>query len=308
MTNLIVGIHGLANKPDKDVLARWWRDSIAEGLDRNESIDSPSFDFEMVYWADQLYRYPLHQDEAYNFDKLYNGEPYREAGPGELTEYREGFLDSVRAKVQDWGGSIVDYAHRKFGMESVGSWLLGKLLKDLAFYYDEERKIGDPPRLARTVLDETLEKELVPHAGKKIMVIAHSMGSIIAYNVLRDLGQKHGNVHVADFVTIGSPLGLPYVKAQIVRERGYDPRVRTPTCVKDQWVNYADKKDPVALDIRLRDDYTANASDVRVTDDLVSNTYWTPGKGNKHDENHHKSYGYLRTPEVSRHIRAFLGL
>ena len=62
-------------------------------------------------------------------------------------------------------------------------------------------------------------------------------------------------------------------------------------------------KDPVALDVHLWDDYAKNAGNIRVEDDLVLNDYPKNAKG---DINHHKSYGYLRTPEVSKHIRDFL--
>ena len=138
------------------------------------------------------------------------------------------------------------------------------------------------------------------------MLIAHSMGTIIAYDVLRDIGQEDPAFEIAHFVTIGSPLGLPHVKAKIIEERDYDgqgrERVRTPSVVSAKWVNYADRKDPVALDTYLSDDYGPNAKEIQVEDDLVMNGYLSP----KGEPNHHKSYGYLRTPELSEHIRDFL--
>ena len=111
-------------------------------------------------------------------------------------------------------------------------------------------------------------------------------------------------VKISHFITIGSPLGLPLVKGKIIQERGYDPVVRTPSIVTKSWVNFADKKDKVAIDSHLRDDYDENRTGVRVIDDLVANDY----KSNLGDHNHHKSYGYLRTPELSNHIKEFLGL
>ena len=71
--------------------------------------------------------------------------------------------------------------------------------------------------------------------------------------------------------------------------------------VKRRWANYADRKDPVAFDSHLRDDFGANSSAVRVEDDLVTNDYTAQG-----DRNPHKSYGYLRTPEISMHIQQFI--
>ena len=78
MPKVIVGIHGLANKPEKEVLAEWWVKSIREGLAKNCGLLNPEFDFQMVYWADLLYRYRVHQDKNFKFDKLYNNEPYIE--------------------------------------------------------------------------------------------------------------------------------------------------------------------------------------------------------------------------------------
>jgi hypothetical protein len=66
--------------------------------------------------------------------------------------------------------------------------------------------------------------------------------------------------------------------------------------------NYAERRDPVAFDSHLRDDFGPNARDIRVVDDLVINNYRSPSG----EPNYHKSYGYLRTPELSKHIAAFL--
>jgi len=229
---------------------------------------------------------------------------------GALIKHEDGWYDSVRASVTDIVGSVVDTAKGFTGTEAVVDWVLGKVLKDLAFYYDKNRKIADrsnKKRLARVVLMEELAKELKKQQGKRIMLIAHSMGSIIAYDVLRDLGKLNrkskNNYQIAQFVTIGSPLGFAHVKKKVYEERSYSKtRLRTPTIVSERWVNYADRKDVVALDSHLHDDYGPNRKGIIVEDDIVLNDYVSL----KGDSNHHKSYGYLRTPEISEHIDAFL--
>ena len=104
---------------------------------------------------------------------------------------------------------------------------------------------------------------------------------------------------------------MPHVKGKIIEEfihRGKEgERVRTPSVVKKRWVNFADRKDPVALDVHLRDDYKKNGSNVRCEDDLVYNDYRIMKHGKTEvDRNHHKSYGYLRTPEFSALVKKFL--
>ncbi len=93
---------------------------------------------------------------------------------------------------------------------------------------------------------------------------------------------------------------------KIREERTYDPRIRTPSIVTGRWVNYADRKDPVCADVHLDDEFSANGRGVQVKDDIVLNDYHRPGDPKK--RNHHKSYGYLRTPELSKQVMAFLGL
>jgi hypothetical protein len=306
MDKVILGIHGLANKPDKATLAAWWQKAILEGLQKNLQIPPTEFQFEMVYWADLLYKHHLHSDECFTFDKLYNNEPYVEAKEGALHKHEISIMDRVRAGMFDVVGDTADFLKVRFGVDSFADFLIGRLLKDLDFYYDEKRQIVDrnsSQGLAKTILRQELLDCLVPLKGKSIMLIAHSMGSIIAYDALRDLGRRDAGFQVSHLVTIGSPLGLPHVKAKIIKERTYDHSVRTPSVVSQSWLNLADRKDPVAADIQLKGDYLGNAAKVEVRDDIVSNDYVGPAESKP---NHHKSYGYLRTPEISEHIAAFL--
>ena len=302
MEKIIIGIHGLANKPNEDILTKWWKMAIDEGLNTNYSY-SEEYNFDMVYWANYLYKYQIHQDEDFSFDSLYNQEPYIAAEDGTLQVYEEGIFSSLRAFGQGHFGAAADFLKESCSINGMADWLLGKYLKDLAFYYSDSQTIvndSGEPVLARTLLREVLKEAILSHHDKQIMLIAHSMGSIIAYDVLRELGHSNPDLNISHFVTIGSPLGLPHVKVKIKLE-AEDDIVRTPSIVNKSWINFSDMKDCVALDFRLSDDYEANKSGIKVTDDLVSNSY-TNGK----DENPHKSYGYLRTPEVSKHIIDFL--
>ncbi len=306
MGKIIIGIHGLANKPKEGVLEGWWKKSIAEGLTKNCEIHDPDFKFKIVYWAKYLYKHPMHRDEAFSFDKLYNHEPYIEAQKGDLKTYQDSWKDTVRAGAFNIVGAAIDKLKKDFEMDHLADEVLSKFLKDLAFYYDEKRLLknsqGQMER-ASDVLKNELKMTLKEAKDKEIMLIAHSMGTIIAYDALRELGRSDNDVKVSSFVTIGSPLGLPHVKHKIIEQCPYDPVVRTPSIVTESWVNFADRKDLVALDIHLRDDYKENGAGIRVQDDLVFNNY----KNSEGEGNAHKSYGYLRTPELSRHVASFLG-
>ena len=306
MAKVIIGIHGLANKPDPKRLARYWKQSITEGL-KNVKVSNPKFNFQMVYWAGYLYRYPLHEDKAYRFDKLYNNEPYVPAK--KLKAYKDGWKDEIRRLTGKTLGPGMDWFKRRFGVDRIADSILGAKLKDLDYYYDDlPLKARDGKQKgAQSVLRQELIDALAANKNNEIILIAHSMGTIIAYDVLRILGHKGPKVQVDHFITIGSPLGLPHVKLKIIEERKAEGRpkaakLRTPTLVTKSWMNFADRVDVVALDSHLRDDYGENALGVRIQDDLVSNDY----HGLDGEANHHKSYGYLRTPELSRHLKTCL--
>ena len=67
---VIVGIHGLANKPPLSDKPGYWKTALIEGLKCNcgKTTDDLSFDF--VYWADLRYLAPI--------DFAHNPEPYYE--------------------------------------------------------------------------------------------------------------------------------------------------------------------------------------------------------------------------------------
>ena len=107
---------------------------------------------------------------------------------------------------------------------------------------------------------------------------------MIAYNVLQKLAAQRTtqDITIDKWITLGSPLGLASVKAQL--KRNLQGSLSVPENVS-AWHNYSDKRDIVCIDGDLADDFAKNNSGVSVQDFQVVNAY--PG-------NPHKSYGYLR--------------
>ncbi|EAR20440.1 hypothetical protein NB231_13966 [Nitrococcus mobilis Nb-231] len=256
------------------MLAEGWNNAILEGLAKNQKITRKEINFQSVYWADVMYDNP---------DP--NPDLYKAAKPGALKRYKDSWQDYLWAQALDFGGDILDAAKKLVGLDAAADHVLEKKLQDLHKYYTDKAK--------RTELRDRLKKAIRKNSDKRIMLVSHSMGSIIAYDTLRELGREEPKLAITHFVTIGSPLGLPHVKYQIIKESSL---VRAPSIVQS-WTNLADRRDPVAFDVYLRDDYEPNAADVRVKDDLVMNDWGGI---------HHKSYGYLRTPEFTDIVRTFI--
>ncbi len=277
----IIGIHGLSNKPEETLLADWWEAAIREGLRRNKNINDAQFNFESVYWADVLYPAGHDEDpEPYPYD---DGQPK----DGALKVYKESWLDEIRADVLSPIGKAIEFAKEKFGMTHAADAVLEHKMKDLWRYYDEDD--------IQSTLRQKLTSALAPAlAGDDdVMLISHSMGTIIAHDVLQVLSAAGADHRLDHWITIGSPLGLPHV---IFRQEEEFGNPRTPNIV-EKWTNFADKRDPVALDVHLADDYGPNENGVSVKDDLVINDYGGI---------RHKSYGYLRAPEVTEAIAAII--
>jgi hypothetical protein len=280
--SVVIGIHGLKNKPEKNLLTRWWAMSLQEGLRRNLGLASP-LAFELVYWADIQYTEPIPETELDN--------PYITADrQGPLRRYGGTALDTVRAIAEKWGGRAVDRGKDLIGLDEHVDHLLEMTFDDLRDYYGK----SDVRNRVRNRLANALQR----HADNRVCLVAHSMGSIIAYDVLRMLEQHPPGID--HFVTIGSPLGLPVV-TQHVREEFSNTLV--PQQVR-QWTNLADPRDKIALDCSLADYYRPTPDGIRVQDDLAHNDY--VDRAGKNDR--HNSYGYLRTPELSDIVRGFLGV
>lgn len=278
----IIGIHGLLNKPEASVLTQWWRDALLEGLRKNARFNGELPPFDLAYWAD------VRNPEPISLDAL--DEPYTPIeGNIPFERYdRKRFIE-LREVLSKYGGVVVDKAKDLAGLGKSVELLLGVTLQDLAEYYEKET--------IRLAIRARLIDKIEANRGKDIFLIGHSMGSIIAYDVLRGY-DKAPDLKIKQFVTIGSPLGLPYVSAKVRREF---TNAITPICV-DHWMNLADPKDKVAVDCKLADDYRPNEVGVGVEDGYIKNTY--EGKTGK--ANNHKSYGYLRSPELSDLLASFV--
>lgn len=282
MSHIIIGIHGLANKPPQQQHAQDWVAAIKEGLERNCFLCKQSINFDAIHWADINYSTPLIPDS----------EPYIPT-PSEqpIKFYRDGWLSEIVSYFSDNIVDNVAKAREWLGVDPVTEAVLNNKLTDLSKYYYDSQK--------RDTLREMVKKAVKANQHRRITIIAHSMGSIIAYDALRELGQTETQLRVENFITIGSPLGLPTVAMKIHKEWNM---LRTPSVVAKRWINLADRRDPVAFDTHLRNNYEANDKGVRVEDDLILNNYVGP----KGLPNYHKIYGYLRCPEMSEFLRSIL--
>lgn len=133
-----------------------------------------------------------------------------------------------------------------------------------------------------------LSKVLDLPKGQPITLIAHSQGSVIAYELLSALKARNVSFVVDAFVTIGSPLGIREVQDFLVPDD-----LSIPPLVK-RWYNFSDPLDPVALDKGLASDFSAAHASVQ--DEIVRNGQARHIAG----FNPHSAVGYLAHPRVRK--------
>jgi pimeloyl-ACP methyl ester carboxylesterase len=95
-------------------------------------------------------------------------------------------------------------------------------------------------------------------------VIAHSLGSVVAYEALC----AHPEWNVQTLVTLGSPLGIPNLIFDKLTPRPENRKGAWPNI--KQWFNIADSGDIVALQKSLAP-YFGDGDDRQIVDRLVYN-------------------------------------
>lgn len=136
----------------------------------------------------------------------------------------------------------------------------------------------------REEVRKRLQSQIAKAQRRPVTIVAHSQGSIIAFEVLSIL-QEDG-IELDALVTLGSPLGVQEVQDYL------DPGepLQVPTVV-ERWHNFSDPLDPVALDKKLSSDFNPLGF---IEDAMLINNRtrldW--------NFNPHSAVGYLAHPKV----------
>ena len=300
---IIIGIHGLDNKPSEKLLRRWWIQSIRDGL-HQIGKDELSFRFEIAYWADLLHPKPLNKRIKTKDSPFFLSDPYV---PLKKTDKSIPKSNRWRKKILNLFEAILDslYFSKRFAGKLIrwSGHFIKKRFSDLYVYFSDAHVItGDKIILTRKAIQDRLLVLLRKYRQCEILLIGHSMGSIIAFDVLNIVKD---NIRVYTFVTIGSPLGLPLIMEKIAEEHNLamddKHRLTVPESVEYHWFNLADLHDKVTINYTLADDFAPNSKGVKIVDFTVDNKYEINGQ-----KNPHKAYGYLQTEKMAEIIADFL--
>jgi hypothetical protein len=301
MKTVIIGIHGLRNKPPRYILSGWWKKSIQEGFGIIK-LPVPRFLFEMAYWAQ--YMHPHAQDESIKDmnDPRYMWEPYVPGGtfgPRDPQPFRKQISNSLNQQILKLIAGKTGFMNSN----TVSDIILHRMFIELEVYYYRNAKDEEGRTLpARDLIRNELASLIRRHKDKQICILAHSMGCIIAYDVMMHTVPE---IPIHTFMTFGSPMGFPVILKNLKKELRMNPDddapLPAPPSITNRWLNFSDPDDVTCMNYNLRNHYRENTNGVRPFDLVVYNNY--EFKGTK---NPHKIYGYLRAAEFTQALNNFL--
>jgi subtilisin family serine protease len=281
----VIYCHGIGNKPPEAKLRSDW-DHALFGTDQGERT-------RMAYWVDRQ-RYPKPEGlgtRALSLDIDSGTSPiadlaYLSIQSSDDKKKSAAFVaalqkDIAKAAKNSSAAAAKSGAPHAMAVEAKGIFspiVDGLTQIFLADVNDFLFNKANRTRMVQTVKDRMLT------GGGPFVVIGHSQGTMVTYQALMELGNK---VEVELFVTLGSPLGLGAVRAELKNWHGKNLPI--PPCVK-RWVNVARDGDIVSADQRLAGDYTAPG---KAVEDFNIDGFSFPSR-KAHDVGYYLSYHETR--------------
>lgn len=162
-------------------------------------------------------------------------------------------------------------------------------------YFENHGNVGYEIRsMLKTILRPMLDN------NEDVLVVGHSLGSVIAYDALWELSHYEVHSGEVDFLSLGSPLGLKFVQNKL-QGRLYPGKNRFPFNIR-HWFNLSSVGDTTAVDRRFNDDFSdmlkyGLVESIEDHCDGIYNFY-----RNEDGLDSHGSYGYLVNPAVGEII------
>jgi hypothetical protein len=232
--------------------------------------------FDIVSWTYDFYR--EHRDIDLDLEAIDAVITQAEATARDKAE-----ASSWKRRLARWVFSAADVM--PFLIPHITNDRLELHLRDLRRYQRNQNEIAEHTRqMLKMPLRSAAE------SGRPVLLIAHSMGSVIAWDSLWQMSyNERDHVHINTLLTMGSPLGQRFVQRRLqgFRDEGGE---RYPLGI-DRWVNLAAVGDLTAVDSELAVDFGAMVERglVSTIDDReLHNFFRLDGVLNVHAE-----YGYL---------------
>lgn len=289
-TRHIIFIPGINPKPPADEhRALLWR-TLLEGVRRADvaaanNLQAHYAQFHLVSWNQLFY----HEQKDISKDM-----PWVEAllGKPEATAQDIRDANAIKIKINRAALRVVD--QRPFLLQLLPE-RSRKMALDLERYFNNTDQVASSIRdLLKQTLQPILEK------NEPVLIIGHSMGSIIAYDTLWEMSQQQALSGKVDFMTLGSPLGMHYIQHRLLGWQSAGSG-KYPSNIR-KWINVAAEGDLAALNGNFSRSFKAML-DLRLLKSIEDHNHGVYNFFRNEDGlNSHRSSGYLVNPVVGRLI------
>jgi hypothetical protein len=313
MAKHIILVHGRNYKPDAANLKRNWVGALAHGIERDHGKRALN-KFKktrktMVYYGDLSNAFlGKHTGKRWTKKREAADIQDRKEALAALKLYgTHEFNKKNYKRIRDLADVFKEAAANVFSgplsLLGIGDDIVGLVAPDMEHYWNPDARFGSDVRWRLT---GPLERAI--KAGDDIMLISHSLGTIVSYDVLWKFSHYGEYQHLRDkkintLVTIGSPLGDENVKKELKGVQAKTYR-RYPHNI-GRWVNFAAEDDYISHDPRLANDFKNMVRlglTARITDKHIYNMAIRGGNSNPHH-----GAGYLIHPQMSRVVTSWLG-
>jgi hypothetical protein len=291
----LVFVHGINNQEYSAQRIRDdWRNGLKQVWEKNgQKVDLNRVQIDAAFYGDVL------DEQTRTWDK--RGKDVTEMSAEQsliddadvLQLYQEyqyslGISDEAIMRYADSDVTEMGFPHKGWvkavgrGLEAItptrGLFLAKRFLPQAVTYL---KRPGTADKIDALVKEQVFANS---HATQRLLVIAHSLGTVVTYRLLRALGNQ---ISVDLYITLGSPLGV-----RMFHKFLPTPRIR-PSNVK-RWINAADKNDFVALQTVLNR-RTFGTDDIEKIDNIQNG-----------EADPHSIIAYLSNNSIGQEVANFL--
>jgi hypothetical protein len=286
----LVLVHGRSQQGrDPRELQSIWMETLQRGAAKINRTLPAGLEVAFPYYGDKLDQLARDSEIPLTNDVQAKGSPVNDdflkfqAAVAEAIRTRAGITDeqvqqefgnnTTERGAQNWAWvqAIIRAIDRNAG--GVSQSTIESIMRDVYLYTTRSGIRDEIDRIVGPALNE-----------KPCVVIGHSLGTVVAYNILRT---DRRALNVRAYITVGSPLAIRAIRDQL-RPIGFPAPVKS-------WYNAFDPKDVVAL-------YPLDAANFPVNP-AVQNY----GKVENGTDNRHGILGYLDNADVAKHVLDALG-
>lgn len=329
MTKQLIVVHGRAVKPAEAKMRQYVERALVTGLRKNgngsvaDQIEANTVKLSFVYYGD------LNNEAQYERDKdiLIAEDPDHGNGPALPHEWIERAMETTLEKYPKFNKAtynkvLKDADDTRLFDEAASAISFFGAIATFGFLNEKVIEIAKPD-MGKYLMSQKfgskvryrLHKVLEPYmmAGDDIMLITHSMGCMVAYDVLWKFSHRSEFRHIYDknnpisrWATIGCPLAEPGVRKNLLDGHLHSQDDKYPRDMVRQWANFYAEDDYISHKSRMKKAFGKHRKTMgieRIRDKPVYNCWVYHDNDDDHlISNPHDLYGYLMERNLSNEV------